>query len=66
MGAKLKRLLGSLRFWQVTFANLAVYIGVVISNGFSVEGLFTAIATWFAIVAGIGTFDKAAKSIGGS
>ena len=63
---KLKNLLGSLRFWQVTLANLAVYIGVIIANGFSVEGLFTAIAAWFVIVAGVGTFDKAAKSVGGN
>jgi hypothetical protein len=60
---KLKELLSSLRFWAITFAWLAAYLGVVQQNGFNPVELLNQIAYWLGTVAGVGTIDKAFKSI---
>jgi len=64
MFEKIKEILGSVRFWQITLGAGAVYAGLVIANGFDLPVLLNAIAAWLGTVAGIGTFDRAAEKIG--
>ena len=59
MWTKVKGILGSIRFWQITLAAASVYAGFVIANGFNLPVLLDSIAIWLGTVAGIGTFDKA-------
>lgn len=63
MLTKLKELLGSLRFWAITFAWLSAYIGLVEQNGFNLVELLNQVAYWLGTVAGVGTLDKAFKSL---
>ena len=63
--AKLKLLLTSLRFWQITLAAALAYIGWLQVHGFHAVDLINFVAGWLGTVAGVGTVDKAAKSIGG-
>ena len=64
MFEKIKGILGSVRFWQITLGAGAVYSGLVIANGFDLPVLLNAIAAWLGVVAGVGTFDRAAEKIG--
>ncbi len=63
MWNKIKNVLSSIRFWIITFAWLAVYLGVVEKNGFSSIELFNQLAGWLATVAGVGTIDKYIRQI---
>lgn len=58
MMAKLLGIVGSIRFWLITLAAASVYVGLLQSNGFDWKTLLDTIASWLAVVAGVGTIDK--------
>lgn len=59
---KLSELLGSIRFWQVTFATAFVLLGHYLPD---LAFLWNTLATYLAAVAGIGTLDSIALKAGG-
>ena len=64
MFAKLLAIVGSVRFWLITLAAASVYAGLLQANGFDWKTLFDTLASWLAVVAGVGTVDKFGVSIG--
>lgn len=58
---KIKGLLNSLRFWQVTGATVFVILGHYLPD---LSFLWNSLAAWAAAVAGIGTVDSAATKLG--
>jgi len=60
---KIKQLLNSLRFWQITGATVFVLLGHYIPD-FSF--LWNTLAAWGAAVVGIGTLDSVATKLGTS
>jgi len=64
MTKKILSVLGSIRFWIVTFAWLATYLGIVQQDGFSWISLFDQMAKWLGTVVAIGTLDKVAYLFG--
>ena len=58
---KFKALLGSIRFYIVTFGWASDFIAKVASDGFSLELLFTELAYYFGTVGAIGTVDAVIK-----
>jgi len=58
---KIKQVLNSLRFWQVTGAMVFVLLGHYLPD---LAFLWNTLATWAATVAGIGTVDSAATKLG--
>jgi hypothetical protein len=60
MGAKLKSLLGSLRFWQLTLAAGAEILAL--AGPAQGTSIYHIIAMWLVGVAAIGTIDKAAQA----
>jgi len=65
MKNKIVSLLGSIRFWIITFSAVAAYLAGVEKTGFSVASLFETIATWLGVVAGVGTVDAIITKIKG-
>jgi len=63
---KIKGIVGSIRFWVVTFGWLAAYLGVVAQKGFDLGDLFTQIGIWLGSVAALGTLDAVAERISGN
>lgn len=63
MKEKILEILGSIRFWMITLAWLAVYVGNVEQNGFILSDLFNNLAGLLGTVAGVGTLDKFGKYI---
>lgn len=63
---KIKSLLGSLRFWVVTFAWLSDYLSKVSSEGFDLTILMSQIAMWLGTVVAIGTADSVVTKFGAS
>ena len=61
---KVKELLGSIRFWVVTFGWASEYLAQVTADGFDLPVLFTRVSVWLASVAAIGTFDSIAVKFG--
>ena len=57
--AKALQLLGSIRFYIITFAWLADYLDKVAQGGFDLPTLFNQLSLWLGTVAGIGTIEKA-------
>ena len=64
MWSKITNILGSIRFWIITFAWLAAYLGIVEQDGFTWLRLFDQIAKWLGTVAGLGSLDSIASRIG--
>lgn len=60
---KIKQLLGSIRFYIVTFAWLADYLAEIQSAGFDVVILFNQISLWLGSVVAIGTIDSIATKL---
>lgn len=60
---KIKELLNSLRFWQVTGATGLVLLGHYIPDQ---AFLWNTLATYFAAVAGIGSLDSIATKLSGT
>jgi hypothetical protein len=58
MIAKIKGILGSVRFWTITIGSASAYMAYVETSGFSLSSLLNAAAIWLGVVAGIGTIDK--------
>jgi len=54
---KIKDLLGSIRFWIVTFGWLSDYLGKIQADGFDWVVMFNQIGWWLGTVAAIGTAD---------
>ncbi len=63
MFEKIKEVLNSLRFWQVTAATVFVLLGHYFPES---NFLWNTLAAWLATVAGIGTVDSAAKKLAGN
>ncbi len=61
MFEKIKELLNSVRFWQVTAASAFVLLAHYFPES---SFLWNTIAAWLGTVAGIGTLDSVAKKIG--
>jgi TM2 domain-containing membrane protein YozV len=59
MLSKIKEILGSIRFYMITFGSASAYMAYVELNGFSWSSLLNAVAIWLGVVAGVGTIDKA-------
>ena len=64
MVQKIKALLGSLRFWVVTLGWAAAFFALIETQGFSWQLLFDQVRNWFLTVAGIGTVDRLAETLG--
>ena len=60
---KIKAILGSVRFWIISFSSISAYLGFVELNGFEYSSLFNAISIWLGVVAGVGTIDKISTSL---
>lgn len=58
MREKIRALLGSIRFWQITGAAVSAYLAVLATNGYSAHDLLLAISAWLGVIAGVGTIDK--------
>jgi len=63
---KLKKIVGSVRFWIVTLAWGSAYLAGIETDGFSLLDLLDSISKWLATVAGIGTLDSIATKFGAS
>ncbi len=63
MLVKIKEILNSLRFWQVTFATGFILAGHYLPD---MSFLWNSLAAWLATVAGIGTLDSIAEKSSGS
>lgn len=61
MKEKIKELLNSVRFWQVTFATAFLLLGHYLPD---LAFLWNTLAGYLATIAGVGTVDKLGKSIG--
>ena len=61
---KIKFLLTSLRFWQITLGSASAYTSYVVASGFSWVSLLNAITIWLGVVAGVGTVDSFATKFG--
>jgi hypothetical protein len=55
---KIKKLVGSIRFWIITFTAISAYLAIVERSGFSWGSLFDTLAVYLGAVAGVGTIDK--------
>ena len=65
MGAKLRNLLGSLRFWIVTgVAVVAVLESSEANNALVLGDLLEVVKVWLAAVVTIGTLDSVASKFG--
>ena len=62
MGQKLKSLLGSIRFWQLTLAAVAEVLALSGPGTGTGTSVYHIIAVWLVGVAAIGTIDKAAQA----
>lgn len=60
---KIKNVLSSIRFWQLTFATAFVLVGHYFPQG---QFLWNTLATFLAAVVGIGTADSVAQNISGT
>lgn len=60
---KVKKLVGSIRFWIITFTAVSAYLAIVERSGFSWASLFDTLAVYLGTVAGIGTIDKLAENL---
>jgi hypothetical protein len=65
MIAKIKEILGSIRFWTITLGSASAYMGYVELNGFTWSSLLNAFAMYLGVVAGVGSLDSIAKNISG-
>jgi len=63
---KIKFLLTSLRFWQITLGSASAYTSYVVASGFSWVSLLNAITIWLGVVAGTGTIDGIAERLSGN
>lgn len=55
---KVKFLLTSLRFWQITLAAITAELTLAQAHGFQVTDLLGVITTWLGSIALVGTIDK--------
>lgn len=55
---KIKKLIGSIRFWIALLGAVAAYLALVEVNGFVLSDLFNVITGFLAAVVAIGTIDK--------
>jgi hypothetical protein len=60
---KVKKLVGSIRFWIITFTAISAYLAIVERSGFNWASLFDTLAVYLGTVAGIGTIDKLAENL---
>lgn len=60
---KAKALLGSIRFYIITFAWLSDYLAKISSEGFDVVILFEQLSLWLGTVVAIGTVDSVIEKI---
>lgn len=65
MTEKIKALLNSIRFWEITLGTLAGYLADVAKYGFDTPRLLVAISIWLTAVMSIGTFDSVAQKLAG-
>lgn len=61
MFKKVKELLGSIRFYVVTFGWLSDYLAKVVADGYDVVVMFEQLSFWLGSVVALGTFDSVAK-----
>lgn len=66
MFSKIKNVLGSLRFWIITFAWVSAVLLGIEKDGFNLAELLNQISLWLATVAGVGTLDKIVDKFSGS
>jgi len=60
---KIKKLVGSIRFWIITLTAVSAYLSIVERSGFSWGALFDTLAVYLGTVAGVGTIDKLAENL---
>lgn len=63
---KIKEILNSVRFWQITGAAMSAYLADLATNGFSLPKLLMYVSGWLATVAGVGTVDKFGANLKGN
>lgn len=66
MLSKIKKILGSVRFWIITLTAITGMLTLVELHGFLVSDLMGVITTWLGTVAGVGTLDSIAQNISGT
>ena len=60
---KIKDLLGSIRFYVVSFAWLSEYLSKISADGFDIVVLFNQLALYFGSVVAIGSLDSIATKL---
>jgi len=65
MKDKILDILGSIRFYIVTFAWLADYLGLVADSGFDIVVLLNQLGLWLGSVVVIGSADSVATKFSG-
>lgn len=63
MVEKITAVMGSLRFWLVTFAMLGVQATSVLEGTWSIETAIPVLSVWAGTVAAIGTIDRFAEEM---
>lgn len=58
---KIKKLVGSIRFWIVTLTFITSILQAIASGSFDINFLFEAVKIYLIAVAGIGTLDSIAE-----
>ena len=64
MVTKLKELVNSLRFWQITLAGIAGFLSEVANNGYDSSKLLLFVAGWLTAIVAIGSADSVAVKLG--
>jgi len=63
---KIKKVVGSLRFWILTLTAITAVITGIEKSGFNLVSLLDTIQVWLLAVAGLGTLDSIAQNISGT
>jgi len=64
--AKIKNLLGSIRFWIVTLTYVIAILSALAAGALTIDVFFRATEIWLGAIVAIGTVDKVAEKIGGT
>lgn len=61
MLAKVKFLLTSIRFWEITLGAVSAELAFISTRGFQIGDLLGVVTAWLGSVAAVGTIDKATQ-----
>lgn len=64
MKNKIKAILGSIRFWIITFTAVIAILEGIAMSGLDICVILDVVKIWLVAVAGLGTLDSVASKIG--